>query len=43
MTTATVSRPRTYTAEEFGHTADQLRKRFAFYIDRFHVPIERKN
>lgn len=32
----------TYTAEEFGHSADALRKRFGFYIDRFDVPIERK-
>jgi hypothetical protein len=31
-----------YTAAEFGFTADGLRSRFAFYIDRFDVPIERK-
>ena len=31
-----------YTAEQFGLDADRLRQRFAFYIDRFDVPIERR-
>ena len=30
----------TYTPEEFGLTADDLRARFAFYAERFDVPLE---
>jgi hypothetical protein len=31
-----------YMPEQFGLTADGVRRRFAFYIERFNVPIERK-
>jgi Sulfotransferase family len=31
-----------YTAEEFGLDAERLRQRFASYIERFNVPLERK-
>lgn len=32
-----------YAASDFGFDADALRRRFAFYIERFDVPIERKS
>jgi len=31
-----------YTAEEFGLEPERLRQRFAAYIERFDVPLERK-
>jgi len=32
-----------YAASDFGLEPEELRKRFAFYIDRFDVPLERKD